>query len=153
MAKLLEIVTHPNPILKRISTDVDIEEFKNKDFQKLVKDMTLTMLKKDGVGLAAPQIGKNIRLIIIKTKDENLVMINPVILKKSWIKETSEEGCLSLPGVFCDIKRPKNVTCEYLNIKMEKISLEAKGFLARVIQHEIDHLDGILTLDRANMQK
>lgn len=153
MAKLLDIVTHPNPILKKISKDVNTKDLKNKDFQKLVKDMTLTMLKKDGVGLAAPQIGKNIRLIVIKTKDENLVMINPVILKKSWIKETAEEGCLSLPGVFYEIKRSKNVTCEYINNNMEKIVLEAKGFFARVIQHEIDHLDGILTIDRANLQK
>lgn len=153
MAKILDIVTYPTPSLNEVSEKIDLSRLKDKDFKILVEDMKLTMIKKDGVGLAAPQIGENIRMIVVNTKDGKLCMINPEISKKSWRKDTDEEGCLSLPGIFCNIRRSKNATCKYINPEGKEIILEAKGFLARVIQHEIDHLDGILLLDREKMQK
>ncbi|PLX20969.1 peptide deformylase [Candidatus Parcubacteria bacterium] len=153
MAKILDIVTHPTPSLNEKSKEVDLSILKDKDFQELVSDMALTMTKKDGVGLAAPQIGKNIRMIVINTKDGKITMINPVIKKKSWRTDVDEEGCLSLPGIFCKIKRPKNVVCKYVDPNGDEVLIDAKGFMARVIQHEIDHLDGILTIDRERMQK
>ena len=153
MAKILDIVTHPTPSLNEVSEKIDLSRLKNKDFKVLVEDMKLTMIKKDGVGLAAPQVGKNIRMIVINTKDGKLCLINPEITKKSWRTEFGEEGCLSLPGIFCDIKRSKNANCKYLSEDGKEMSMEAKGFMARVIQHEIDHLNGILTIDRKKMQE
>ena len=153
MAKILDIVTYPAKSLNEKSKKIDLSDLEKEDFKNLIEDMKLTMIKKDGVGLAAPQIGKNIRMIVINTKDGKLCMINPEITKKSWRNESGEEGCLSLPGVFCNIKRAKNANCEYINPEGDKMLIEAKGFLARVIQHEIDHLDGILLIDREKMQK
>ena len=153
MAKTLNIVTHPTPSLNEVSEKIDLSKLKDEDFKMLVEDMKLTMIKKDGVGLAAPQIGRNIRMIVINTKDGKLCLINPEITKKSWRSETGEEGCLSLPKIFCDIRRAKNANCKYTNEKGEEMLIEAKGFMARVIQHEIDHLDGILMIDREKMQK
>ncbi|MDA3840333.1 MAG: peptide deformylase [Patescibacteria group bacterium] len=152
MAKILDIVTHPTPSLNEISKKIVLSKLKDKDFIVLVEDMKLTMIKKDGVGLAAPQIGENIRMIVINTKDGKLCMINPEITKKSWRTEVDEEGCLSLPNIFCNIRRSKNANCKYISEEGEEILIEAKGFLARVIQHEIDHLDGILTIDRERIQ-
>lgn len=153
MPKLLKIVTHPTPSLRERSDEVDIKKIKKNDFRELIDDMELTMTEKDGVGLAAPQIGKNIRMAIINTKDGKMCLINPEITKKSWRKDSEEEGCLSLPDIFCNIKRHKKISCRYIDRDGKKKSIEAKGFLARVIQHEIDHLDGILTIDREKMQK
>ena len=81
MAKILDIVTHPTPSLNEVSEKIDLSRLKNKDFKVLVEDMKLTMIKKDGVGLAAPQVGKNIRMIVINTKDGKLCLINPEITK------------------------------------------------------------------------
>jgi peptide deformylase len=124
-----------------------------KEMQKLIRDMKLTMIKKDGVGLAAPQVGKNIRMIIINLPDEPLCLINPVITKKSWAKETAEEGCLSLPGIFDQVSRHKKVCCHYISEWNEKKLIEAEDLMARVLQHEIDHLDGILFIDRVKTKK
>ena len=149
MPKILKIVTHPNPILRKVSKDFDIANISKKEFQSFFDDMEATMVKKDGVGLAAPQIGKNIRVIILNTKDGLICAVNPVISKKSIIYEWDEEGCLSVPETFGKVKRHKNVTCTYIDRNGMKQILKAKGFLARIIQHEVDHLDGILFIDKA----
>mgnify|MGYP001570000385 FL=1 len=119
--------------------------------------MYATVIKADGVGLSAPQIGKNIRLIVLNTKDGQLNLLNPELIKKSWGKNWDSEGCLSLPGIYGKVKRHKKVTCQYFNEIGEKLTLNTKGLFARVIQHEIDHLDGILFIDKAieieNQQK
>ena len=151
MSRLLPIIINPNPILRKKS--VEIKQIQAKQFQQLCLDMGRTMKEKDGVGLAAPQIGKNNRLIVINTKDGHVCMINPEITKKSWAKEWGEEGCLSVPDVFGQVKRHKKINCKYLNKNGKEIKIIAQGLMARVIQHEIDHLDGILFIDKAKIIK
>ncbi len=154
MAKILNIVIHPNPILRQKSKPIDINSLKEKEWQELCKNMALTMVKKDGVGLAAPQIGRNIRLIVINTADGPLCLINPVLKKKSFRREWGEEGCLSIPNTFGKVKRYKKVVCDYFDQQGRKKTIVAHGLLARIIQHEIDHLDGILFIDKArNIKK
>ena len=111
--------------------------------------MAKTMIKTDGVGLAAPQIGKNIRLAAINAKDGAFCLINPKISKKSWACELAQEGCLSIPGVFGKVKRHKKISLTYYGQNGKKIKMTAAGMMARVLQHEIDHLDGILFIDKA----
>ena len=153
MSKILQIVTHPNKILRKISEEIDVLKPKNtlktKEFSDLLTDMTETMIKKDGVGLAAPQIGKNIRVIVVVIDNKIITMINPKITKRSWSKEAREEGCLSVPKTYGKVKRHKQINCTYIdkNGKNKKLKLEKMN--ARVIQHEIDHLDGILFIDKA----
>jgi len=149
MPKILNIITHPNPILRRISKNFNVKNIKTDDAQEFFNNMEVTMIKKDGVGLAAPQVGKNIRVITVNTKEGVICCINPEITKKSIMKEIDEEGCLSIPETFGKVKRHKNVTCIYLDRVGNKQELKAKGLLARIIQHEIDHLDGILFIDKA----
>jgi len=144
---MLKIITNPNPILRQRSKKVT-NIFSSK-IQRLVPDMITTMMKNDGVGLAAPQIGKNIRLIVLSYEDETLVMFNPRLVKKSIFKEWGEEGCLSVPETYGDVKRHKKIVMEYQDEACETKTLKAKGLLSRIIQHEIDHLDAILFIDKA----
>ena len=123
----------------------------NDEIRQLAEDMFETMIEKEGVGLAAPQIGKNIRMfVLIADDDVRRVFINPQIIQTS--SETSEydEGCLSIPQVYETITRPVGVTVQALNEKGRPFTLEADGLLARIIQHEYDHLDGILYIDRGD---
>jgi peptide deformylase len=149
MPKLLKIIKNPNPILRKKSILVDLKKINEKDFKNLIDDMKHTMLKKDGVGLAAPQIGKNKRIITVNTKDGVIAMINPRIINKSFLKEWDEEGCLSVPGIYGKVKRSKKLKCEFFDMDKKKNIISAQGFFARIIQHEIDHLDGILFIDKA----
>ncbi len=144
---MLNIITIPNPLLRQKS--LTIKDPLAQEIQDLLPEMTETMIKKDGVGLAAPQIGLNIRLIVVRHKDNDIIMINPEILKKSLFKEWDEEGCLSVPGVFGQVKRHKKLTVRYLDGDGKSQQLEAEGFFARVIQHEVDHLNGVLFIDKA----
>ena len=143
------IITEPNKILRQISKPV-----KNvgKDEQCLMDDMLETMYAADGIGLAAIQIGIPKRIIVMDiswTKGEKKPMyfVNPVIKDKDNDKSIYEEGCLSVPNQFAEIERPKNCEVEYLNYKGEKKLLKAEGLLATCIQHEMDHLEGILFID------
>jgi len=144
---MLKIITHPNPFLRQKSLSV-IDVF-DEEIKKLIPQMIETMVKQDGVGLAAPQIGKSIQLIVIYFKESTLVIINPKIIKKSFSKVWGEEGCLSVPDKFGEVKRHKKITIIYTNENGHKQQLAAKDMLARVIQHEIDHLNGILFIDKA----
>lgn len=153
MPKELDILLNPNPILRKKSEPLEITDILKPEFQALLADMAETMTKKDGAGLAAPQIGKNIRLIIIQNNKNILFLINPMITKKSWARETEEEGCLSVLDdkgeiIYAPVERYKKINCIYLDEKGEKKKLIAEKLFARVIQHEIDHLDGILFIDR-----
>ncbi len=123
-----------------------IEEI-NDDIRRLVEDMFETMYAANGVGLAAPQVGKNIRLAIIDTGDDPLVFINPEIIKSSG-KETCDEGCLSLPGLSEKVQRAARVVARATDLDGQDFEIEAEGLLARAIQHELDHLDGVLFIDR-----
>ena len=146
---MLPIITHPNPILRQKARELTREDILNPKFKKLMADMAETMLKKDGFGLAAPQINQSIRLVTVNNNGEIAVFLNPKILKKSWRKNIAEEGCLSIPNVFLPIKRHSAITLEFLNLAGDKQILKTKDLLARVLQHEIDHLDGILFIDKA----
>ena len=117
---------------------------------QLVDEMFATLKKSKGIGLAAPQVGKNIRLFIVQLEedDDGMVFINPEIIMTSEELSSMEEGCLSIPKVYEKVLRPKVVTVQYTDITGKKQMLKASGLLARVIQHEYDHLNGILFLDR-----
>ncbi len=129
----------------------------NNDIRVLVRQMFQVMYSADGIGLAAPQVGVNKRLIMIDTDPEEAanpawVMINPVIKKVVPDLEAAQEGCLSVPGVFADVVRPKALVVSFRDINGKPYMLEAQGLLARVIQHELDHLDGVLFVDRVENQ-
>jgi peptide deformylase len=154
MAKILEILTVPAESLRKKSQAVSESEIISGKYEELCADLGKTMTEKEGVGLASPQIGKNIRLISVNTKNGTLILFNPKITKKSLLKEWGEEGCLSVPFVFGEVKRHKKITCVFCNRKGKKDEIKASGLLARVIQHETDHLDGILFIDKAkNIEK
>lgn len=119
----------------------------NDDIRRLVEDMFETMYESKGVGLAAPQVGVNLRIAVIDTGDDPLVLINPQILKHSG-KETCDEGCLSFPGLTEKVERAKKVVAEATDLDGSVYEIEAEGLLARAIQHELDHLDGVLFIDR-----
>ena len=143
------IITEPNEVLRQISKPV---EKVGKDEQRLMDDMLETMYSANGIGLAAIQIGVPKRIIVMDiSKDENKkeprYFVNPVIKKKDSLKSTYEEGCLSVPNQFAEIERPKNCDVEYLDYHGEKKLLKAEGLLATCIQHEIDHLEGVLFID------
>ena len=142
------IITEPDKILRKISSPVqkvgDTE-------RKIMDDMLETMYSANGIGLAAIQIGIPKRIIVIDLKIENkknpLFFVNPVIKNKDNLKSTYEEGCLSVPNQFAEIDRPKKCDVEYLDYNGEKKILKAEGLLATCIQHEMDHLEGILFID------
>lgn len=121
-------------------------------------DMTKAMAKEKGVGLAAPQVGKNIRMIVCRLnpgeKNETIIpMVNPEILSRSDATEIGEEGCLSVPGVWGQVERSSQIIVRFRNLKDKVQTLELLHFNARIIQHEIDHLDGILFVDKATELK
>lgn len=122
-----------------------------KDQARLIKNMLDTCISANGVGLAAPQISKSLNMALIYLEEAGVppfVIINPKILKVSKDTDEVEEGCLSLPGVFGMIKRPKKITMEAYDISGEKFTITDDTFLARVLQHEIDHLNNILIADK-----
>jgi len=151
--RILKIVTHPNKILDSRAKKVDLSLITSPTMQSLVSDMAKTLLKVEGAGLAAPQVNKGLQLAVINTKDGVLTLFNPRLIKKSLSKEWGEEGCLSVPGIFGEVKRHKKVACEYYNRLGEKEIIEAEGLLARVIQHELDHLNGVLFVSKARNLK
>ena len=143
------ILTEPNKLLRQISKPV---KKVGKEEQRLMDDMLDTMYSANGIGLAAIQIGVPKRIIVMDiSKDENKkeprYFVNPVIKNKDKLKSTYEEGCLSVPNQFAEIDRPKNCDVEYLDYNGEKKLLKAEGLLATCIQHEMDHLEGILFID------
>ncbi len=145
----LPLVTQPNTILHSPSVDLNLKNAQH--YQELGAQMVATMLKSNGIGLAAPQIGKNINLFVIHKDiagtDEHLVLCNPVIMFKSAKLNVMEEGCLSCPKLYCDIARPEKVRVKVYTLTGEKLLYKAKGMLAKVFQHEIDHLRGKLIID------
>jgi peptide deformylase len=144
--------------LRTKTKDVPLAELKNKEtvkeLRKALDDMRRLMVKAEGVGLSANQAGMPYRFFIARTMDRNgkwkhYAVINPRIVKKSKETATSEEGCLSIPFTFGPVERPAEVTIEYVNVLGKPQKTAARGLLARICQHEIDHLDGVLFTDRA----
>lgn len=151
---ILPVVVYGHPVLRKMSDEIE-EDYEG--LEKLIEDMWQTMYESDGIGLAAPQIGKNIRLIVIDANplsDEfpelegfKRVMINPIIMDHGTDQCFESEGCLSLPGIREEVKRPKKITVEYENENFELLTEELDGFAARVVQHEYDHIEGKLFID------
>ena len=143
------ILTEPNKLLRQVSKPVEKD---TKDEQNLMDDMLDTMYAANGIGLAAIQIGVPKRIIVMDIskdpdKKEPRYFVNPVIKNRNLQKSTYEEGCLSVPNQFAEIDRPNQCDVEYLDYHGEKQILCAKGLLATCIQHEMDHLEGILFID------
>ena len=150
-----KIITYPNPLLAKRSDEVG---FVDDHIRALLGDMAETMYSHDGVGLAAPQIGENIRAIIIDASGADpegpglLKMVNPEIVSGEGEIEF-EEGCLSVPDLRVSMKRSARVIARYLDENGEQQEIEAEGLLAVAIQHEIDHLDGVLIIDNVSRIK
>ena len=150
-----KIVIEPDPILRKKS--LPLEKVDN-ELRKLMDEMLATMYKAPGIGLAAVQVGILKRVIVIDiTKEEQkknpLFLINPEITFKSKDTSTFEEGCLSLPGHFAEIERPAKCHVNYLDYNGKEKNLKADGILATCVQHEIDHLNGILFIDYSSKLK
>ena len=144
-----KILTEPNKLLRQISKTVKTV---GKEEQILMDDMLETMYAANGIGLAAIQIGVPKRIIVMDTskeegKKEPRYFVNPIIKNKDILKATYEEGCLSVPNQFAEIDRPSKCEVEYLDYDGKKKLLKADGLLATCIQHEMDHLEGILFID------
>ncbi len=142
----MEIRKAGDKVLKEIAEPVARVD---KKIRKLIDDMAQTMYNADGVGLAAPQVGVSLRVIVLDVDDELIELINPIIIKKSEDCELGNEGCLSVPGVFGEVERFSEVTVTGLNRFGKNITITGTGLLARALQHEIDHLDGILFIEKA----
>lgn len=150
---ILELVLYPDPKLKEVSSEIQTID---DEIRELLNNMVETMYDAPGIGLAAPQIGKNIRAIVVDVGEEKgknlLKLINPEIIESSGETKT-EEGCLSIPGVSEIVTRPSNVTIRALDEHGKQVELSADGLLAVCLQHEIDHLDGILFIDHLSKLK
>lgn len=128
----------------------------DEETRRLIKDMFDTMYEADGVGLAAPQVGATQRVIVVDPHEQDVKpmgLVNPVILDFSDDVERGEEGCLSIPGLKDIVERPAAIVVEALDADGNPVRIEAEGLLARVLQHEVDHLDGILFIDRVSPLK
>ena len=149
------IVIYGSPMLRKVAEPIQADY---PGLQQLIKDMFDTMHASDGVGLAAPQIGKSIRLFVVDARPwaeedprlEHFVkaFINPEIYERFGEEELFNEGCLSVPGIHEDVKRPSKIKIRYLDEHFEPHDEEFDGYAARVIQHEYDHLDGFMFVDR-----
>lgn len=142
---------YPDPVLRQVADPIEVID---DNIRGLAAGMIETMYGQNGVGLAAPQIGVSLRLVVIDTDPSErnpIVLINPVLVKKSRKKEAADEGCLSLPGLTASISRPAEVTVEAQDLEGNEIVIEGTDLMARALQHEIDHLDGILFVDKASI--
>jgi peptide deformylase len=145
----LELRYYGDPVLRQKARNVETFD---EELKKLAEKMFEIMYENDGIGLAGNQAGFLRRLIVLDVPLDDdhravVALVNPVILERGG-EESSEEGCLSIPDIRADVTRPETITVEAYNLQGEKLSFRAEGLLARAVQHEIDHLDGILFVDR-----
>lgn len=147
MAKILKIVQEGDPVLRKKAEL--IKNPRSPEIKGLIADMVATMKKASGVGLAAPQVGVPFRVFTVNVEGKVYVFINPEIKNLSQDESSFEEGCLSVPKIWGPVVRPKKLTIRALNEDGEPIKIRVKGLLARVIQHEMDHLGGTLFIDKA----
>ena len=149
------IYLYGSEVLRQKSEPIDLTD--KEGVAALVQDLWDTLARADGCGLAAPQIGVSKRVVIVDgrelvetypyLKDFVRTLINPVVTEESAEKTTYQEGCLSIPNIFCDVVRPKRITVEYYNEKLEKVTETFDNFACRMIQHELSHLEGDLFTD------
>ena len=150
-----KIIIEPDPILRKKSNSL---EKVDDELKRLMDDMLETMYAANGIGLAAIQVGIPKRIIVMDiSKDENkkepMYFVNPVIKNKNPVKSTYEEGCLSVPNQFAEIDRPSKCDIEFLDYNGNKQTISAEGLFATCIQHEMDHLEGILFIDHLSKLK
>ncbi len=149
----MDVLSHPNAALKQKAQPVDpaVES----DLVELCRTMARAMYDAPGIGLAAPQIGVLKRVIVYDLEDQGRVvaLCNPEIVEQGDERETDDEGCLSLPGISVAVERSTTVVCEAVSLSGQPVRIEADGLHARLLQHEIDHLDGVLILDRATPEE
>lgn len=147
----MSVLSHPNPALKQRACEVDPTS--DDTLIKLAQSMARTMYAAPGIGLAATQVGVLKRVIIYDLEDDGeglVVLCNPHIVSSGEEITTDEEGCLSLPGIAVPVPRAETLVCEAQSLDGRTVSFEASGLHARLLQHEIDHLDGVLIIDRAS---
>jgi len=148
-----DIRIYPDPFLRKNALQVDgIDD----SIRALIKDMFIIMEEAGGIGLAAPQVGVSKRVIAVSINEKNfnrLALVNPVIEYSSDEKELIEEGCLSIPGINADVGRPSRVVVKGITRSGRMVEITAEHLLARVLQHEIDHLNGVLFIDRVSSQE
>ena len=144
----LKIIKYPDPFLKQKCLPVTLYD---KELKIFAEDMLKTMYRSEGIGLSAIQVGVLKRLIVIDVSEDlkkPLIFVNPVIASSNSKFVDLKEGCLSFPGIYENIKRNEEIVVDYNNIEGEKLSLKANGLLSICIQHEVDHLDGVVFLDK-----
>ncbi|MEF9931079.1 MAG: peptide deformylase [Bacteroidales bacterium] len=154
---ILPIYVYGSDVLRERAKEIDVKT--EEGLQDFIDNLYVTMKEADGVGIAAPQVGRSIRLLIVDGADLadempelanfKRVMINPVVLWESDETATFSEGCLSVPNLHVDVIRPSEVKIKYINEKLEEVTENFLGFGCRMVQHEMDHLEGVLFVDRA----
>lgn len=150
----MKVIPYPSPALASSTEEVDPKT--DTGLLDLAKRMAQAMYEAAGIGLAATQVGVLKRVIVYDLGDEEpelVALCNPVITDRSEECETADEGCLSFPGISVPVERHVSVTCEALNLKGDPVTFDAHGLHARLLQHEIDHLDGVLIIDRATPEE
>lgn len=146
----MQVISFPNPILKTKSEDIDPKTYPN--FKEIISEMIELMRAENGVGLAAIQVGKPLNFFVYDDSEDGdnpRVLVNPQITATTKECEIAEEGCLSFPETYFEVERPAGVRVRGLDENGKEVEIEAVGFLARIFQHEIDHLRGVVILDRA----
>jgi peptide deformylase len=153
------VLTIGNPVLRKVARRVPRAEFGSRKLTRLVADMVATMRAEGGIGIAAPQVGESLQVAVIEIEPGSTryrdavpvartVVVNPKITVLDRRKQAFWEGCLSIPNLRALVERPRKIRVDYLDLAGERRSIEAQGFLATVFQHELDHLAGVLFLDR-----
>jgi peptide deformylase len=145
----LDLRTFGDPVLKTRAAPVETFD---ESLSRLAEEMLITMREREGVGLAANQVGRLKRVLVAAVEDQEYVIVNPTIEETARSTEKDFEGCLSIPGIQVEVERPTAVTISGQDASGAPLHLEASGLLARVLQHEVDHLDGVLILDRTDRQ-
>ena len=145
----LDVRTFGDPVLK--SRAAPVKEF-DESLERLAEDMLATMREQEGVGLAANQVGRLKRILVAAVEDEAFVIANPVIEDRSEETAKEVEGCLSIPGIHVGVERPTGITISGSDASGEPLRMEVTGLLARVFQHEVDHLDGVTILERTDRE-
>ncbi len=149
---ILKVARMGHPILRQVATPLLQEQISDSSVQRLIDDMVQTLAEVDGAGLAAPQVHSSVRLVVLASEDqkEHMVLVNPELSFLTTERIRSYEGCLSLPHLRGLVDRVARVHVEAFNHEGERVAFDAEGFSAIVIQHEVDHLDGVLFIDRCN---
>jgi len=150
MPETYAILTRETPSLRERSVEVEVSDITTPDFQAFLDKLTQTMEIEDGIGIAAPQVGINKRVVIVKLSKGREALINPEIIKTSEAAIETEEGCLNVPGVYGMVTRFKRIRIKALDRTGRRIERDLKNMDAVVTQHEIDHLDGVLFIDKVN---